>query len=170
MDIFLQIIKDTAPDTSLEDIQKPIRDIGIDSIDLVVIRVELEKYYGRIISDKEWFSFTTLEQVYSCFATKNATVNIEVVIAHKTIEIVKNIEITMPQMANSALSENWLLKDLGDAHWKSLSDGLETKSAELKDQDGNRLYATFTRISYTCSPIGNFKENEILEFKGSIKR
>ena len=36
----------------------------------------------------------------------------------------------MPQMANAALSENWLFKELGDIHWELLSKGLNTPWAE----------------------------------------
>ena len=76
----------------------------------------------------------------------------------------------MPQMANSALSENWLLKELGDLHWKLLSDGIEQKSSEFKDEIGNRLYATFIRIYYSLSNLKSFQENERIDFSGSIKR
>ncbi len=76
----------------------------------------------------------------------------------------------MPQMANDALSEYWLLKELGDIHWILLSHGLEQKSSEFKDFVGNRLYAAFVRINYSLSPLKHFQENEILNLKGEIKR
>jgi len=76
----------------------------------------------------------------------------------------------MPQMANSALSENWLLKKLGDLHWKLLSDGIEQKSSEFKDEIGNRLYATSIRICYSLTNLKSFQENEKINFSGSIKR
>jgi probable biosynthetic protein (TIGR04098 family) len=73
-------------------------------------------------------------------------------------------------MANSALSENWLLKEIGDIHWELLSRGLEQKLSEFADGDGNRLYAAFVRICYSLSPLCNFKENERLHLKGEIER
>ena len=88
----------------------------------------------------------------------------------KTISITRQTEITMPQMANSALSENWFLKEIGDIHWKLISDGLEQKSSAFKDENGNRLYATFTRISYSVSNLKSFQENETISFSGNIKR
>jgi probable biosynthetic protein (TIGR04098 family) len=38
----------------------------------------------------------------------------------------------MPQMANGALSESWLLKYLGDKHWFLLSEGFNKKSSEFQ--------------------------------------
>jgi probable biosynthetic protein (TIGR04098 family) len=73
-------------------------------------------------------------------------------------------------MANSALSENWLLREIGDVHWELLSRGLEQPTTEFTDAEGNRLYAAFVRISYNISPLSEFRENDQLSFKGVIKR
>ena len=72
-------------------------------------------------------------------------------------------------MANSAVSESWLLKYLGDTHWQLLSLGFGKKSSEFKDSSNNRLYATFLRIFYELNPLNNFQENEILNFKSKIE-
>ncbi len=88
----------------------------------------------------------------------------------KKIALYRKQEIRMPQMANSALSENWLLKEIGDIHWELLSIGLEQKSAKFEDHAGNRLYATFVRINYVSSPLNFFQENEILHLRAEIKR
>jgi len=77
----------------------------------------------------------------------------------------------MPQMAVEALSENWLFKELGDLHWNMLCDGLKTPSFHLKDELGNRLYATFVRIRIQSTiSLNEFKESEELEVNGSMKR
>lgn len=88
----------------------------------------------------------------------------------KPVSITRKHQINMPQMANSSLSENWLFKELGDIHWKLLSKGLNTLSGNIKDEFGNRLYATFTRIRFSTSSLNNFKENETISFHGEIKR
>ena len=49
------------------------------------------------------------------------------------------------------LSESWLLKELGDMHWSMITKGLGSPSSELCDGSGNRLYATFTRITTRSS-------------------
>jgi probable biosynthetic protein (TIGR04098 family) len=82
----------------------------------------------------------------------------------------KEQEIRMPQMANGALSENWLLKEMGDIHWEMLSNGLEQKSSEFSDGLGNRLYATFVRINYSISPLHRFMENDTLYLDAEMKR
>jgi probable biosynthetic protein (TIGR04098 family) len=82
----------------------------------------------------------------------------------------RTYEIRMPQMANDALSEYWLVKEFGDIHWNLLSHGLEQKTSEFKDATGNRIYAAFVRINYSLSPLNNFQENEILNLNGDINK
>ncbi|MBS4028967.1 MAG: hypothetical protein KGZ58_10045, partial [Ignavibacteriales bacterium] len=166
---FLQIIKEVIPSISKQDLELPIRDTGIDSLDLVVIRVALEKHFGFEISDVEWFRFNTLNEALNYF-TNHRSVQKSITKPSKNISIEKQIEITMPQMANNSLSENWLLKELGDLHWKLLSDGIEQKSSQFIDEMGNRLYATFTRICYSTTSLNHFIENDIINFLGIIKR
>src|SRR5690606_41641838 len=66
-----------------------------------------------------------------------------------TTEVIntESVEIRMPQMANSALSENWLLKYLGDYHWQLLSKAYKLKSSEFADENGNRLDRKSTRLN-----------------------
>jgi probable biosynthetic protein (TIGR04098 family) len=84
---------------------------------------------------------------------------------------IKKYVINMPQMALEALSENWLLKELGDTHWGMLCKGLNTPSFDLRNDTNDRLYATFVRIRFKCSEnIKAFKENDSLTLRGEIKR
>ncbi len=77
----------------------------------------------------------------------------------------------MPQMAIGALSESWLLKELGDFHWASICKGLGKKSKELVNDTDDRLYATFVRIKYTIHKnLNSFKENDDLELNSEISR
>ena len=87
------------------------------------------------------------------------------------VSIEKEYVINMPQMAVEALSENWLFKALGDTHWELLCNGLDTKSFDLKNDTGNRLYATFVRIRIHCSGnLRSFKENQLAKLAGDMKR
>lgn len=52
----------------------------------------------------------------------------------------------MPQMDIAGLSENWLFRHAGDGHWRALCAALDTPSASLTDEAGNRLYPTFVAI------------------------
>ncbi len=77
----------------------------------------------------------------------------------------------MPQMAIEALSENWLFKELGNLHWEMICEGLETKSFDLKNDTGNRLYATFVRIRIQCEEsLKSFKENDAVDMSGKMNR
>ena len=165
---YLHIIQKELPSVSESDLFLPIRETNIDSIDVVVIRVALEKYFGLVISDSVWYQFQSLAEALEYFH-KNKSQIARQVIDKRTISITDQIEIRMPQMANSALSENWLLKYLGDTHWLLLSKGLEQKSSEFRDDIGNRLYATFVRINYTISSLSHFFENDLLNIKSEIE-
>jgi probable biosynthetic protein (TIGR04098 family) len=166
---YLHILKEAIPSVSKSDLDIPIKDTRIDSLDLVVIRVALEKYFYFEISDKVWYQFATLRQAFDYFQEHNNT-SVKASEQLKPIELNRRVEIRMPQMANNALSENWLLKELGDIHWTLLSTGLQQKSSEFQDDQGNRLYATFVRIKYSTEQLSRFKENETIDLTGEIKR
>ena len=88
-----------------------------------------------------------------------------------TIFFDKKYTIDMPQMSIEGLSENWLFKELGNAHWGLLCDGLDTDSGDLKDELNIRIYATFVRIRIQSSnSLNEFNENEQIKLSGSIKR
>ena len=83
----------------------------------------------------------------------------------------RDITLNMPNMAIEAMSENWLFKELGDTHWALICEGLGTKSFDLKNDSGERLYATFVRIKISCNKtLKSFIENENGKLTGKIKR
>jgi probable biosynthetic protein (TIGR04098 family) len=88
----------------------------------------------------------------------------------KKILVQRKQEIKLPQMANKALSENWLLKEIGDVHWELLSKGLESKSSGITNAAGDRLCAAFVRINYRTSQLNHYLENEVIDIQGSINR
>jgi probable biosynthetic protein (TIGR04098 family) len=83
----------------------------------------------------------------------------------------RSFKIGMPQMANGGLSERWLFKEIGDFHWRLISEGLETRASELADGSGNRLYATFTRVKAESSvPWALYREDDTVDIQGTLKR
>jgi len=48
------------------------------------------------------------------------------------------------------LSENWLLRHLGDLHWQIICDALGKASRDIQDEQGSRLYASFVRVDVDC--------------------
>ncbi|HEY3371644.1 MAG TPA: Pnap_2097 family protein [Prolixibacteraceae bacterium] len=166
---YLKILQREIPKVSEEDLYTPIINTDIDSLDLVVLRVALEKHFNLEVTDILWYQFQTLAEAIEYFHTNRKVIQADFELEKVPIGLVDSIEIRMPQMANSALSENWLLKYLGDIHWQLISKGFNKKSSEFKDDAGNRLYATFVRVNYCVSPLNQFSENETIEFTAGIE-
>jgi len=166
---YLHIIQRELPTVSEEDLITPIKQTHIDSLDIVVIRVALEKHFGFEVSDTVWYQYQTLSEALQYFHNNRKENSEGKQSETREVTNIESVEIRMPQMANSALSENWLLKYLGDKHWFLLSEGFSKKSSEFIDDFGNRLYATFVRINYSTSALNAFKENELINFNSKIE-
>lgn len=86
-------------------------------------------------------------------------------------DIRRHYEINMPQMALGGLSEAWLFRELGDLHWSMICAGLGASSSQMADANGDRLYATFTRIRMESSqPLLSYGENDPLAAEARISR
>lgn len=166
---YLRILQKEISKISEADLYVPVKNTHIDSLDLVVLRVALEKHFELEIPDLIWFNYQTLAEALEYFHKNKGLLKTNQNTEKTDIVHSEGIEIRMPQMANSALSENWLLKFLGDTHWQLITKGFQIKSSEFKDDNGNRLYSTFIRINYSVSPLCQFLENEIIDFNSSIK-
>lgn len=164
------IIKKITSDFEEINFKEFFHDLGIDSIELIAIRVEIEKLFGLLFLEEEWFSFRTPADIVHFLEKKKAVPILTNNTLKPIFKINRNTKINMPQMANSGLSENWLFKELGDIHWTGISDGLQTDSSNLVDEFGDRLYATFIFISLSCKPLTEFKENELLKFDAKLDR
>jgi len=167
---YIKIIQIIIPEFKFKDVKHTFREIGIDSMDLVVLRVTLEKKITHVIPDYIWLNFTNfLEIIQYCQSIE--TEEFQESSQQNDIKFEKETSIDMPQMAVEALSENWLFKELGSNHWDMICKGLNSKSFDLKDDLENRLYATFVRIKIHCSKtLRDFKENEKITFNGKIGR
>jgi len=97
------------------------------------------------------------------------TSNSQEKITNKSTTCKRNYELSIPQLLSGGMSENWLLKELGDIHWSMISESLDTKSNEIIDSNGERLYASFVRLQWSANEsLFSFKENEEIEIKGEI--
>jgi probable biosynthetic protein (TIGR04098 family) len=170
MQVYLNRILSFIPEFKESDMNEPFRDARIDSIDLVAIRVEFESILGKKIPDEEWLKFESVSEIINyCLLNKPVQRKLSNELTRESTH--KSVVINMPQMALEALSENWLFKEIGGFHWDKICDGLNESSFNLKDDIGNRLYATFVRIRLVCNKnLKAFNENEILNFDGQIKR
>lgn len=83
----------------------------------------------------------------------------------------RTVQVGMPQMALGSLSENWLLKELGDLHWESLCNSLGRSSSTLVDSQDRRLYATFVRIRLEFEDtLKGFPEGDEITFSADMTR
>jgi len=166
---YLEILKGRIPGISQHGLNVPINDAGMRSPDTIIVRETSENYFDAETDDMDWYELNTSHETIGHLPGKNKTVD-KLSDLEKPGVLYREHEIRIPQMANSALSENWLLKEMGDIHWELLSRGLEQKSSEFADCNGNRLYAAFVRVKYAMGPLDHFLENETLHMKGAIKR
>lgn len=87
------------------------------------------------------------------------------------VTIERSYRVNMPHMALGGLSESWLFKEMGDAHWALITKGLDRPSSQLTDANGARLYATFTRIQFRSNvPLVQFEEDDHLVLTGTVSR
>lgn len=98
---YLHIFKSVLPTFEENQLEVPVKETGIDSLDIVVIRVALEKYFGFEVSDTEWFQYKTLAEALTFFHNQKDRVE-KSTFDTRHITLHREQEIRMPQMANSA--------------------------------------------------------------------
>ena len=143
-------------------------ELGLDSFGLVSLRAAAEQALGHEIGDSDWIAAKTPADI---IALANGSAAPWPRPAGLALSIEERVEIGMPQMALSGLSEGWLLKNLGHLHWRLIADSLEMKPADISDGEGNRLYPTFTRVRFVSSqPLSAYREGENLLFTARLSR
>jgi len=180
------------PNFKAEDVARSFQDLEIDSFGMINLRLALEKLLGAQISDRVWGAINSpadLLQIAGSSAVaapQGATLLDAAPLASDgpapALEISSAASVrpagerrfqplNMPQMALSGLSESWTFKEIGDLHWSVLTRGLRTPSSAVCDSEGNRLYATFTRICFSSEqPLTTFRENDLLTFDLDMTR
>jgi probable biosynthetic protein (TIGR04098 family) len=82
-----------------------------------------------------------------------------------------SIELGMPHLGRTNLSESALLKVIGNDRWRQMQELGNIASALIQDEEGARLYATFFffELNLPCErPLSAYGENHIIEFIGDI--
>jgi probable biosynthetic protein (TIGR04098 family) len=141
-------------------------DLGLDSFGLLALRLSVEQGLGREIADADWIKAATPRDVVRL---ASAPGEVGPSGGRPPISLSETIEVGMPQMAQSGLSENWLMKTLGDLHWRLVGQAHGTRPSRLRDDSGARLVPVFTRIRFVSSgPLAAFREGETLAFTASL--
>lgn len=74
MEKYIELVNETIPGFKPEDIDKPFNMAGIESMDLVILRVSFEKKFLRIVPASVWLNFTSISQIinyYQSFENEN---------------------------------------------------------------------------------------------------
>lgn len=178
----------------------PLDQTGIDSFDLMSLRIAIEEKRGLTIPDREWSGIAALADIAK-LPSLNAKAPAAPIPAalrvaspgdgfHDVAPVAaaagqtpaevqtaaggrahRRYTLNMPQMALSGLAESWLFKELGDIHWGMITAFLNCPSSSITDAAGDRLYATFTRIRLEVDPdLRSYHENDSLEITASLER
>jgi len=81
------------------------------------------------------------------------------------------LELGMPHLGRHNLNENALFKALGADRWRHLEELGRCRSAQIANNEGARLYATFFFVEINCPlshPLSGFEENQSLVFDGDL--
>lgn len=166
---WIDLLNAEIPKLSGDTMHLGFSELGLDSFDLLTLRLSLEQRIGAPIPDAIWTALLTpAEAISAAELIQSRQGQLGGSGAHS---LERSHLVGMPQMALNGLSESWLFKELGDMHWDLITTGLGTTSSQLVDGQGDRLYATFTRIRIVASrPLSNVRENDKLDFAGTISR
>jgi probable biosynthetic protein (TIGR04099 family) len=79
------------------------------------------------------------------------------------------IVLGLPELCPNGFSENWLLRHCGAVHWARLADALRVRPEQVLDKDGDRLYASFFRVSLEGA-LTEFSEGNQIELDCELRR
>lgn len=167
MQSLFKALKVELPTLTEANVKDSFESFGVDSFDLVTLRVAVETACEMPIADDVWTQITSPADILALSEAPIKQRTVPVV----TLNATRKHVIGMPQMAVSGLSESWLFKEIGDLHWQLITDGLGVPSSQIADGNGERLYATFTRLRMEHSkPLNAVLENSDFEMTGSMSR
>lgn len=143
-------------------------ELELDSFGLLALRASVEQALGHEIEDEDWVAAATPEDVIRLATDRSRA---ERSSGDSAFLLMESVELGLPQMALSGLSEGWLLRSLGDLHWRAIAESMEVKPADVHDGQGNRLYPAFTRLRFVSDrPLAAYREGDNLLFKASLSR
>ena len=138
----VSLLEKQIPGFSYQNAEVVFGKLGIDSFGMLELRANVERALGSSLPDSIWLDIETPAQLVA-HVRGEATAQVT---ESKAATLRRQYVLNMPQMALGGLSESWLFKELGDAHWAMINAGLGVSSDQLLDGAGARLYATMTRV------------------------
>jgi probable biosynthetic protein (TIGR04098 family) len=141
-------------------------ELGLDSFGLLTVRAACEAALGHEFSDADWTAAETPDALIR-LAGRGAGAAPHA--GPEGLSLIERVELGMPQMAMRGLSESWLLKALGDLHWRLIAAALRQRPRDIADAAGNRLYPTFTRLRFVSDvPLTGYGEGETLTLHSAL--
>jgi probable biosynthetic protein (TIGR04098 family) len=148
--------------------QTPFDQLGIDSVGMLMIHTSVEEATNDAFDNRLWDKIVTPADLLGALRAASGDNSRR---PSKPSAERRTCLLNMPQMALGGLSESWLFKELGDMHWSVLARAFECPSHMLRDETGERIYATFTRIRLeSTGPLADYDENERLDLDLSMSR
>jgi acyl carrier protein len=68
MDKYLEIIHEVIPSFRTEDFDLSFNDAGVESMDLVMLRVSFEKHFKKPVPAALWLNFTKMRQIIDFYS------------------------------------------------------------------------------------------------------
>lgn len=81
-----------------------------------------------------------------------------------------SVHLGMPHLVPGGLSETWLLRHLGDAHWQMLARQLGCSPSRIADRSGTRVYAAFRHVSLEGLRLDAAREDGRLAVRSHLWR
>ena len=169
METVNQIVKDLFSQFEPGQYSVGFDQLGVDSFDLLELRVRLENGTGHRIPDSRWVTFKSFNDIERYYNDSQPDQ-----VSHRSssgVSLHRKVRVNMPHMVLGGLSEHWLFKELGDLHWEMVCDALRMESHNVLDELGNRLYATFVRVRWEgTNHLKSYRENEEIELNSKLSR
>lgn len=80
------------------------------------------------------------------------------------------IRLGMPHLALAGLSETWLLKELGDRHWRLIAEAAGLDDPDFRDVDGAPVYPAFCGTSIEAARFDVLREHDALVLSSDLSR
>lgn len=166
-------------------------DLGMASLDLVLLRESIERNLAIIIRDDEVPDLTSISAIADLVeakraeATPAATPAVEAAPAQPQSQhltagsqlkrelLHTDLEVGMPMTGRNNLAETALLREVGHLRWQHISALTGVPSKDVIDEDGERLYPTFFFVELAfppARPMATYGENDRVTVVSSLRR
>ena len=159
---------------------------GLDSLSILIFREQCEGVFGMVIPDDDWANMCELSHILHFIEShvpKNGRTHVPVAqpsqiptepeVRWGDKYFADRVQIGMPLTGVNNLSENALLKYVGDLRWRHLEKMSGEPSRNFIDGSGHRLYPTFFYVDVFFpenTSMADFGENDCFDAVDYVSR